>query len=73
MPMQTFLVRLWSSDEEPASDDLRGVLESAGLRKLQPFRDDAELLSLLKAGLRREDTEDQGHGETSPSLGAKNL
>ena len=73
MPMQTFLVRLWSSDEEPASDDLRGVLESAGPRKLQPFRDDAELLSLLKAGLRREDTEDQGHDETSPSLGAKNL
>ena len=58
MPMQTFLVRLWSSDEEPASDDLHGVLESAAPRKLQPFRDDAELLSLLKAGLRRENTED---------------
>jgi hypothetical protein len=58
MPMLTFLVRLWSSDEEPTSDDLHGVLESAGPRKLQPFRDDAELLSLLKAGLRRENTED---------------
>ena len=54
MPMLTFVVRLWSSDEEPASDDLHGVLESAAPRKLQPFRDDAELLSLLKAGLRRE-------------------
>jgi hypothetical protein len=73
MPMQTFLVRLWSSDDEPASDDLHGVLESAAPRKLQPFRDEAELLSLLKASLRREDTEDQGHGEMSPSLGAKNL
>ena len=58
MPMQTFLVRLWSSDDEPASDELHGVLESAAPRKLQPFRDDAELLSLLKAGLRRENAED---------------
>jgi hypothetical protein len=58
MPMLTFVVRLWSSDEEPAPDDLHGVLESAAPRKLQPFRDDAELLSLLKAGLRREDTGD---------------
>jgi hypothetical protein len=58
MPMQTFLVRLWSSDDEPASDELHGVLESAGPRNLQPFRDDAELVSLLKAGLRRENTED---------------
>ena len=58
MPMQTFLVRLWSSDDEPASDELHGVLESAGPRNLQPFRDDAELLSLLKAGLRIENTED---------------
>ena len=73
MPMLTFLVRLWSSDEEAASDDLHGVLESAAPRKLQPFRDEEELLSLLKAGLRKENTEDQGHGEMSPSLGAKNV
>ena len=58
MPMLTFVVRLWSSDEDLASDDLHGVLESAAPRKLQPFRDDAELLSLLKAGLSREDTGD---------------
>ena len=57
MPMLTFIVRLWSSDEELASDDLHGVLESAAPRKLQPFRDDAELLSLLKAGLREASTE----------------
>ena len=58
MPMLTFVVRLWSSDEEPASDELHGVLESAAPRKLQPFRDDTELVSLLKAGLRRENAED---------------
>ena len=58
MPMLTFIVRLWSSDEELASDDLHGVLESAAPRKLQPFRDDTELVSLLKAGLRRENAED---------------
>ena len=57
MPMLTFVVRLWSSDEEPTSDDLHGVLESAAPRKLQPFRDDTELVSLLKAGLRRENAE----------------
>jgi hypothetical protein len=56
--MLTFIVRLWSSDEELASDDLHGVLESAAPRKLQPFRDDTELVSLLKAGLRRENAED---------------
>jgi hypothetical protein len=58
MPMLTVIVRLWSSDEEPASDDLHGVLESAAPRTLQPFRDEAELVSLLKAGLRREHAED---------------
>ena len=58
MPMLTFVVRLWSSDEDLASDDLHGVLESAAPRKLQPFRDDTELVSLLKAGLRRENAED---------------
>jgi hypothetical protein len=58
MPMLTFIVRLWSSDEDLASDDLHGVLESAAPRKLQPFRDDTELVSLLKAGLRRENAED---------------
>jgi hypothetical protein len=58
MPMLTFIIRLWSSDEDLASDDLHGVLESAAPRKLQPFRDDTELVSLLKAGLRRENAED---------------
>jgi hypothetical protein len=58
MPMLTFIVRLWSSDEDLASDDLHGVLESAAPRKLQPFRDDTELVSLLKAGLRRENAQD---------------
>ena len=56
MPMQTFLLRLWSSDEELAATELHGVLESAAPRKPHPFRDDAELLSLLKAGLRTEIT-----------------
>ena len=58
MPMKTFLLRLWSADEEPAAAELHGVLESGTPRKLHPFRDDAELLSLLKAGLRREDGEE---------------
>jgi hypothetical protein len=58
MPMKMFLLRLWSADEEPAAAELHGVLESGAPRKLHPFRDEAELLSLLKAGLRREDSEE---------------
>ena len=58
MPMKTFLLRLWSADEEPAAAELHGVLEGGMPRKRHPFRDDAELLSLLKAGLRREDGEE---------------
>jgi hypothetical protein len=57
MPMLTFLLRLWLSDEESADFELHGVFESAGSRRTHPFRDDAELLSLLKAGLREASTE----------------
>ena len=57
MPMLTFLLRLWCPDEESADVELHGVFESAGSRQVHPFRDDAELLSLLKAGLRAASTE----------------
>jgi hypothetical protein len=51
MAMRTFVVRLWCSDEEPRLAGLRGVVEGAGSREPRPFKDDAELLSLLNAGL----------------------
>ena len=52
MPMHTFLLRVWSADGEPPPAELHGVLERAGSHEPRPFREGAELLSLLLEGLR---------------------
>jgi hypothetical protein len=49
--MHTFLLRVWSAEEEPPPAELHGVLEHAGSHEPRPFRTGAELLSLLIEGL----------------------
>lgn len=45
--METFIVRLQPPGEEPELS-LRGLVESLGARESRPFRNDRELLSLLR-------------------------
>jgi hypothetical protein len=63
MPMHTFLLRVWSADGEPPPAELHGVLERAGSHEPRPFREGAELLSLLLEGLRFAAAESDGSGQ----------
>lgn len=46
--VSTFLVRLWRHSGNPADPVLRGVVERAGEHATHPFRDELELLALLR-------------------------
>ncbi|HUF00791.1 MAG TPA: hypothetical protein VMN35_00060 [Gaiellaceae bacterium] len=46
--MSTFLVRLWRQSGDPPDTVLRGVVECAGEHATHPFRDELELLALLR-------------------------
>ena len=61
--MPAFLLRVWSAEEEPPPAELHGVLEHAGSHEPRPFRDGAELLSLLLAELRSAAAENDGSGQ----------
>ena len=69
--MRTFLIRVWSADDEPAPVELHGMLEKAGSHEPRPFRDGAELLSLLLAGLRSASAENDGSAQDAAGATAQ--
>ena len=70
--METFVIRLWSpADGAPAaaSDDVRGVARHVGTGRAGAFRDEAELLVLLRDLPRPDDQASSDADAQNASIG----